>query len=103
MRKIVPIGLVFFIITTGCTGPGGFFGDDEPKATPFEFDLTLDDLWNDIPLNQTQFKLPVESEIVSWKNFLFLLNTKKNFPFLQCTESKVLKVNRSDQICRKIR
>jgi len=53
MRKIVPIGLVFFIITTGCTGPGGFFGDDEPKATPFEFDLTLDDLWNDIPLNQT--------------------------------------------------
>ena len=53
MRKIVPIGLVFFIITTGCTGPGGFFGDDEPEATPFEFDLTLDDLWNDIPLNQT--------------------------------------------------
>jgi len=53
MRKIIPIWLVFFIITTGCTGPGGFFGDDEPEATPFEFDLTLDDLWNDIPLNQT--------------------------------------------------
>jgi len=53
MRKIIPIWLVFFIITTGCTGPGGFFGDDEPETTPFEFDLTLDDLWNDIPLNQT--------------------------------------------------
>jgi len=53
MRKIIPIGLVFFMITAGCTGPGGFFGDDESETTPFEFDLTLDDLWNDIPLNQT--------------------------------------------------
>jgi len=53
MKNTVPVSLIFFMITAGCTGPGGFFDDDEPEATPFEFDLTLDDLWNDIPLNQT--------------------------------------------------
>ncbi len=53
MKTTVPVSLIFFIITTGCIGPGGFFGDDEPEIIPFEFDLTLDDLWNDIPLNQT--------------------------------------------------
>ncbi len=53
MKNTVPVSLIFFIITTGCTGPGGFFGEDEPEVIPFEFDLTLEDLWNDIPLNQT--------------------------------------------------
>ena len=53
MKNTVPVSLIFFIITTGCTGPGGFFGEDEPEIIPFEFDLTLEDLWNDIPLNQT--------------------------------------------------
>ena len=53
MKNAIPVSLMFFMITAGCTGPGGFFGDDESETTPFEFDLTLDDLWNDIPLNQT--------------------------------------------------
>ena len=46
--------LDFFIATTKCTGPGGFF-DDDPSSEEevFVFDLTIDDMWNDIPVNQT--------------------------------------------------
>ena len=53
MNKAVPVILIIFIITTGCTGQGGFFGNDEPEEMPFEYDLTIEDMWNDIPINQT--------------------------------------------------
>jgi len=38
---------------TGCTGPNGLFGDDDEIKEPFVYDLTIEDLWNDIPENQT--------------------------------------------------
>jgi len=38
---------------TGCTGPNGLFGDDDEIEEPFVYDLTIEDLWNDIPENQT--------------------------------------------------
>ena len=44
MKNTVSISLMIIIITTGCTGPGGFFSEDEPEITPFEFDLTIEDL-----------------------------------------------------------
>lgn len=53
MKKIIPLSLIFFIATTGCTGPGGFFDDDSSSEEVFVFDLTIDDMWNDIPVNQT--------------------------------------------------
>ena len=53
MKKIIPLSLIFFIATTGCTGPGGFFDDDSSSEEVFVFDLTIDDMWNDIPANQT--------------------------------------------------
>ena len=53
MRPIIPTGLMIILITTGCLGPDGLFGDDEVVEEPFVFDLTIDDLWQDIPENQT--------------------------------------------------
>ena len=53
MKNTVSMSLMIFIITSGCTGPGGLFSEDEPELVPFEFDLTIEDLWNDIPINQT--------------------------------------------------
>ena len=53
MKNTVTVSLMIFIITSGCTGPGGLFIEDEPDFVPFEFDLTIEDLWNDIPINQT--------------------------------------------------
>ena len=53
MKNTVTVSLMIFIITSGCTGPGGLFSEDEPDFVPFEFDLTIEDLWNDIPINQT--------------------------------------------------
>ena len=53
MKNTISMSLMIFIITTGCTGPGGLFSEDEPDIVPFEFDLTIGDLWNDIPINQT--------------------------------------------------
>ena len=53
MKSTISMSLMIFIITSGCTGPGGLFSEDEPDIVPFEFDLTIEDLWNDIPINQT--------------------------------------------------
>ena len=40
-------------MTAGCTGPGGLFSEEEIVEEPVIFDLTIEDLWNDIPENQT--------------------------------------------------
>ena len=53
MNRIIPIGLMIVLATTGCTGPGGLFGDDEKNEEPFLYDLTIEDLWTDIPENMT--------------------------------------------------
>ena len=53
MKNTISLSLIFFIITTGCTGPGGLFGDDDSEDIPFEYDLTIEDMWNDIPITQT--------------------------------------------------
>jgi len=53
MSKIVPIGLMIVLTITGCTGPGGLFGNDDEIEEPFVYDLTIEDLWNDIPENKT--------------------------------------------------
>ena len=53
MKKIIPFGIVIVLVTTGCTGPGGLLGDDDEVDSPFVYDLTLEDLWNDIPANIT--------------------------------------------------
>ena len=44
MKNTVSMSLMIFIITSGCTGPGGLFSEDEPDLVPFEFDLTIEDL-----------------------------------------------------------
>ena len=41
------------LATTGCTGPGGLFGNEEEIEEPFVYDLTIEDLWQDIPENMT--------------------------------------------------
>ena len=53
MNRIVPIGLMIVLTITGWTGPNGLFGDDDEIEEPFVYDLTIEDLWNDIPENQT--------------------------------------------------
>ena len=53
MKNVIPITLIFFIVTSGCISPGDLFGEDEPEEIPFEYDLTIEDLWKDIPINQT--------------------------------------------------
>jgi len=53
MNRIVPIGLMIMLTITGCTGPGGLFGSDDEIEEPFVYDLTIEDLWNDIPENKT--------------------------------------------------
>ena len=53
MKKIIPTGLMIILMMAGCTGPGGLFGEEEIVEEPFIFDLTIEDLWNDIPGNQT--------------------------------------------------
>ena len=53
MKKIIPFGIVIVLVTTGCTGPGGLLGDEDEVDSPFVYDLTLEDLWNDIPANIT--------------------------------------------------
>jgi len=53
MKKIIPTGLMIILMTAGCTGPGGLFSEKEIVEEPFIFDLTIEDLWNDIPENQT--------------------------------------------------
>ena len=53
MNRIVPIGLMIMLTITGCTGPGGLFGSDNKIEEPFVYDLTIEDLWNDIPENKT--------------------------------------------------
>ncbi len=54
MRKIIPNGLMIILITMGCIGPGGLFNDEEEASKPFVYDLTLEDLWLDIPKNMTK-------------------------------------------------
>jgi len=53
MNRIVPIGLMVMLTITGCTGPDGLFGNDDEIEEPFVYDLTIEDLWNDIPENKT--------------------------------------------------
>ena len=53
MRKIIPIGVMIILTTAGCTGPGGLFGEDEEIEEPFIYDLTIENLWQDIPENMT--------------------------------------------------
>ena len=53
MSRIVPIGLMIVLTITGCTGPGGLFGNDDEIEERFVYDLTIEDLWNDIPENKT--------------------------------------------------
>ena len=53
MNRSVPIGLMIVLTITGCTGPNGLFGDEDEIEEPFDYDLTIEDLWNDIPENQT--------------------------------------------------
>ena len=53
MRKIISIGVMIVLVTTGCTGPGGLFGNEEEIEEPFVYDLTIEDLWQDIPENIT--------------------------------------------------
>ena len=53
MRPIIPTGLMIILVTTGCLGPDELFGEDEVIEEPFVFDLTIEDLWEDIPENQT--------------------------------------------------
>ena len=53
MRKIISIGVMIVLATTGCTGPGGLFGNEEEIEEPFVYDLTIEDLWQDIPENMT--------------------------------------------------
>jgi len=54
MRKIIPNGLMIILITMGCIGPSGLFNDEEEASKPFVYDLTLEDLWLDIPKNMTK-------------------------------------------------
>ena len=53
MKRIIPTGLMVILITTGCIGPSDLFDKEEPYEEPFEYDLTIEDMWNDIPINQT--------------------------------------------------
>ena len=53
MRKIIPFGIVIVLVTTGCTGPGDLLGNDQEEDSQFVYDLTLEDLWSDIPVNMT--------------------------------------------------
>ena len=53
MKKIILFGIVIVLVTTGCTGLGGLLDDDDEVDSPFVYDLTLEDLWNDIPANIT--------------------------------------------------
>jgi len=53
MNRIVPIGLMIMLTITGCTGPGGLFGSDDEIEEPFVYDLTIENLWADIPENMT--------------------------------------------------
>ncbi len=53
MNRIIPIGLIIVLSATGCTAPGEWFDDDKQTEEPFVYDLTIDDLWNDIPENIT--------------------------------------------------
>ena len=53
MKGITSISLIFFLITAGCIGPGENSSNNQSEQIPFEFDLTIEDMWNDIPSNQT--------------------------------------------------
>ena len=58
------------LATTGCTGPGGLFGNEEEIEEPFVYDLTIEDLWQDIPENMTSasdiINLTLEIEKSPW-------------------------------------
>ena len=61
MKKIAAVSLIFFLTTTGCIGPSENTGSNQSEEIPFEYDLTLEDMWNDIPMNQTS-----TSDILNW-------------------------------------
>ena len=58
MNRIIPIGLMIVLATTGCTGPGGLFGDDEENEELFVYDLTIED-----PVSYTHLTLPTNREV----------------------------------------
>ena len=53
MKNITLYIIIFTLFTTGCTGTDSYFDKDENEEIPFEYDLTIEDMWNDIPINQT--------------------------------------------------
>ena len=61
MKIILSLITVLTLAMSGCTGPGNFFDEDKPVEEPYVFDLTLEDMWNDIPINQTS-----TSDILNW-------------------------------------
>ena len=61
MRVSVSLIIVLTLAMSGCTGPGKFFDEDKPVEEPYVFDLTIEDMWNDIPMNQTS-----TSDILNW-------------------------------------
>ena len=61
MRVSISLIIVLTLAMSGCTGPGSFFSEEESEEVPFEYDLTIEDMWNDIPMNQTS-----TSDILNW-------------------------------------
>ena len=61
MKIILSLITVLTLAMSGCTGPGSFFSEEESEEVPFEYDLTIEDMWNDIPANQTS-----TSDILNW-------------------------------------
>ena len=62
MMKIVLSSIIALTLSmSGCVGPSSFFDEDDSVEEPYVFDLTLEDMWNDIPINQTN-----ASDIINW-------------------------------------
>ena len=62
MMKIILSSIIALTLAiSGCVGPSSFFDEDDSVEEPYVFDLTLEDMWNDIPINQTN-----ASDIINW-------------------------------------
>ena len=62
MIKIILSSIIALTLAmSGCIGPSSFFDEDDSVEEPYVFDLTLEDMWNDIPINQT-----TTSDILNW-------------------------------------
>ena len=77
MSKIVPIGLMIVLTITGCTGPGGLFGNDDEIEERFVYDLTIEDLWNDIPEKESANILADEVRITESELRHFIISLTK--------------------------